>query len=91
MGTNVHSRKKGDLTKMSHNKKTLTDSLTDTDLSEIIQMALSDHITFSEIEIQYGLREDQVKKIMRKNIKPSSYRTWRKRVKSFSERRQYYK
>ncbi|MEL0033145.1 MAG: DUF2805 domain-containing protein [Paracoccaceae bacterium] len=54
-------------------------------------MALSDHVTFSEIESQYGLREDQVKKIMRKNIKPSSYRTWRKRVKSFSERRQYYK
>ena len=76
---------------MTQNKKNLTDSLTETDLSEIIQMALSDHVTFSEIESQYGLREDQVKKIMRKNIKSSSYRTWRKRVKSFSERRQYYK
>ena len=76
---------------MTRSKKNLTDSLTETDLSEIIQMALSDHITFSEIESQYGLREDQVKKIMRKNIKPSSYRIWRKRVKSFSERRQYYK
>ena len=76
---------------MTQNKKNLTDSLTETDLSEIIQMALSDHITFCEIESQYGLREDQVKKIMRKNIKPSSYRAWRKRVKSFSERRQYYK
>ena len=76
---------------MNQNKKNLIDDLTDVDLSEIIQMALSDHITFSEIEIQYGLKEDQVKKIMRKNIKPSSYRTWRKRVKSFSDRRQYYK
>ena len=57
---------------MTQNKKNLTDSLTETDLSEIIQMALSDHVTFSEIESQYGLREDQVKKIMRKNIKPSS-------------------
>ena len=76
---------------MTQSKKNLTDSLTETDLSEIIQMALSDHITFSEIESQYGLREDQVKKIMRKNIKPSSYRTWRKRGKRFSERRQYYK
>ena len=56
---------------MTQSKKNLTDSLTETDLSEIIQMALSDHITFSEIESQYGLREDQVKKIMRKNIKPS--------------------
>ena len=76
---------------MTQNKKNLTDSLTETELSEIIQMALSDHVTFSEIESQYGLREDQVKKIMRKNTKPSSYRTWRKRVKNFSERRQYYK
>ena len=76
---------------MSQNKRNSIDSLTETDLSEIIQMALSDHVTFSEIEIQFGLKEDQVKKIMRKNIKPSSYRTWRKRVKSFSERRQYYK
>ena len=66
MGTNVYFGKKGGLTKMSQNKKNLTDSLTETDLSEIIQMALSDHITFSEIEIQYGLREDQIKKIMRK-------------------------
>jgi len=76
---------------MSQNKRNSIDSLTETDLSEIIQMALSDHVTFSEIEIQFGLKEDQVKKIMRKNIKPGSYRTWRKRVKSFSERRQYYK
>ena len=36
---------------MTQNKKNLTDSLTETDLSEIIQMALSDHVTFSEIEI----------------------------------------
>ena len=91
MVPNVYFGKQGVLTKMSKNKKTLTDSLTEKDLNEIIQMALSDHITFSEIEIQYGLREDQVKKIMRKSVKPSSYRTWRKRVKSFSERRQYYK
>ena len=76
---------------MTQNKKSLTDSLNGTDLSERIQMALSDHVTFSDIESQYGLKEDQVKKIMRKNNKPSSYRTWRKRVKSFSERRQYYK
>ena len=54
---------------MTQNKKNLTDSLTETDLSEIIQMALSDHVTFSEIESQYGLREDQVKKIMRKSKK----------------------
>ena len=91
MGTKVYFGKKSGLTKMTQNKKNSADSLAESDLSEIIQMALSDHVTFSEIESQYGLREDQVKKIMRKNIKPSSYRTWRKRVKTFSERRQYYK
>ena len=56
MGTKVYFGKKGSLTKMTQNKKNLTDSLTETDLSEIIQMALSDHVTFSEIESQYGLR-----------------------------------
>ena len=55
MGTNVYFGKKGGLTKMNQNKKTLTDRLTDTDLSEIIQMALSDHVTFSEIETNTDL------------------------------------
>ena len=76
---------------MAKIKKNFRTEFSDADLGEIIQMALSDHVTFSEIETQYGLKEDQVKKIMRKNIKPSSYRSWRKRVKSFSERRQHYK
>ena len=76
---------------MRKTKNNISDELTQADLSEVIQMALSDHTSFSEIQLQYGLREDQVKILMRENLKPSSYRTWRKRIKNFSERRQHYK
>ncbi len=60
-------------------------------ISEIIQMALSDHVDFKDIEFQYGLKEKKVKKIMRENLKSSSYKAWRRRVKRFSERRAHYK
>ena len=59
--------------------------------SEIIEMALSDHISFKEIEMQYGIREKDVKKLMKKNLKEGSYKAWRKRVRIFSDRRQTYK
>jgi|TARA_B110000444_G_scaffold146719_1_gene137141 uncharacterized protein (TIGR03643 family) len=65
--------------------------LTLIDISEIIEMALADDISFKAINLQYGLSEDSVKKIMKKNITNNSYKHWRKRVKLFSERRKYYK
>ena len=65
--------------------------LDQSDVSEIIQMALSDHITFDDIFTQFGLKENDVKKIMRNNLKTGSYRTWRKRVREFSARREFYK
>ncbi|WP_306148380.1 MULTISPECIES: DUF2805 domain-containing protein [unclassified Roseibium] len=54
-------------------------------------MALSDHLSFAEIELEYGLYEPQVKALMRDRLKPSSYRAWRKRVRKFSDRRAHYK
>jgi|TARA_B100001094_G_scaffold92785_1_gene88662 uncharacterized protein (TIGR03643 family) len=60
-------------------------------ISEIIQMALSDHISFESIKIQYGLDEKDVKKLMRENLKTGSYQAWRKRVRTFSDRRYSYK
>ena len=59
--------------------------------SEIIEMALSDHIRFKQIEKQFGLKEKDVKKLMKKNLKESSYKVWRKRVRVFSDRRKNYK
>ena len=65
--------------------------LSDSEISDVIHMALSDHIAFSDIKEQYGLSESDVKKLMRKSLKSGSYRAWRKRVSRFSERRAHYK
>ena len=60
-------------------------------LSEIIEMALSDHTSFAQITALHGLSQDEVKALMRQNIQPGSYRAWRKRVRQFSDRRATYK
>ena len=61
------------------------------EVSEIIEMALSDHTSFAQIKIQYGLSDKQVKQLMRENLKPSSYKNWRTRVRKFGDRRENYK
>ena len=60
-------------------------------ISEIIEMALSDHVSFEAIQALHGLSADQVKALMRSNLKAGSYRAWRKRVRDFSDRRDHYK
>ena len=76
---------------MKIKEKNIFKDLSDADLSTIIEMALSDKTSFSDIQLQYGLKEDQVKELMRRHLKKGSYRSWRKRVKSLSDRREYYK
>ena len=49
--------------------------------------ALSDHATFDNIKSIYGIGEKDVKKLMRENLKSRSYKSWRKRVREFSDRR----
>ena len=68
-----------------------TDALDEAAISEIIEMALSDHTSFAQIQSQYGLREKEVKKLMRRHLKTGSYKVWRRRVRSFSDRRARYK
>ena len=63
----------------------------DIDIDEVIEMALSDHTSFAAIEALYGLTESQVKALMRKNLKRKSYEAWRRRVRTFSDRRPTYK
>ena len=46
----------------------------------IIWAAWADRITFEEIFEKTGKRESEVIKIMRRSLKPSSFRLWRKRV-----------
>ncbi len=60
-------------------------------ISEVIQMALSDHDSFDAIRALHGLGPDAVKTLMRENLKTGSYRAWRKRVRQFSDRRERYK
>ena len=59
--------------------------------SEIIELALSDHASFQNIQDLYGIGEKDVKKLMRENLKERSYKSWRKRVRTFSDRRYNYK
>ncbi|UYP69299.1 TIGR03643 family protein [Thalassobacter stenotrophicus] len=69
----------------------MTDPLPNAHRSEIIEMALSDHVSFADIQREYGLAEKQVKALMRESLKPGSYRAWRKRVSDFGDRRATYK
>lgn len=68
-----------------------TKPLTDAEVSEVIEMALSDHASFAQIRQLYGLLEKDVKKLMRQNLKTGSYQAWRRRVRQFSDRRATYK
>jgi len=48
--------------------------------SRIIEMAWEDRTPFDAIEYQFGLKENDVRKVMRDNLKRSSFELWRKRV-----------
>lgn len=50
------------------------------ELSRIIEMAWEDRTPFEAIDYTYGLSEQEVIQLMRRELKPSSFRLWRKRV-----------
>ncbi|KAA0696287.1 TIGR03643 family protein [Halopseudomonas laoshanensis] len=50
------------------------------DASRIIEMAWEDRTPFEAIEALYGLSEPAVIQLMRKQLKPGSFRLWRARV-----------
>jgi len=58
---------------------------------EIIDMALSNKVQFETIKELYGLAESRVKLLMKAELRPGSYRAWRKRVERFSKQRNFYK
>lgn len=55
-------------------------TLTIEDIDRIIEMAWEDRTTFESIHFQFGLKEQEVIELMRREMKPSSFRMWRKRV-----------
>lgn len=48
--------------------------------SRIIEMAWEDRTPFEAIKNRYDLSEAEVIKLMRRSLKPSSFKLWRKRV-----------
>ena len=55
--------------------------MTEEQIDRIIEMAWEDRTPFEAIEFQLGLKENDVRKLMRKHMKESSFKMWRERVK----------
>lgn len=54
--------------------------MTDRTIDRIIEMAWEDRTTFDAIKYQFELNEQSVIELMRKELKPKSFKRWRKRV-----------
>ena len=50
------------------------------EIDRIIEMAWEDRTPFEAITYQFNLKEKEVIKIMRSNLKTSSFKNWRERV-----------
>jgi uncharacterized protein (TIGR03643 family) len=57
-----------------------THALDAADLSRVIEMAWEDRTPFEAIHTQFGLDEAAVIALMRRQLKPGSFRLWRQRV-----------
>lgn len=50
------------------------------EIDRIIEMAWEDRTPFDAIQLQFGLSEAEVKKLMKRELKFKSYVLWRERV-----------
>jgi uncharacterized protein (TIGR03643 family) len=50
------------------------------EIDRIIEMAWEDRTSFDAIEVQFGIPEKEVISLMRREMKESSFKMWRKRV-----------
>lgn len=55
-------------------------NLTDRDIDRIVEMAWEDRTPFEAIEAQFGLSEDEVIKLMKKQMQLRNWKKWRARV-----------
>jgi uncharacterized protein (TIGR03643 family) len=55
-------------------------TLNDEDRNRIIEMAWEDRTPFEAIFTQFSLRENDVRRLMRRTMKTSSFKLWRERV-----------
>lgn len=54
--------------------------LSERDINRVIEMAWEDRTPFDAILAQFDLTEKETITLMRREMKPSSFRMWRKRV-----------
>jgi uncharacterized protein (TIGR03643 family) len=54
--------------------------LSDEDIDRIVEMAWEDRTPFEAIKTQFELSEKAIIALMRREMKPSSFRLWRSRV-----------
>ena len=55
-------------------------NLSEAEANAVVRMAWEDRTTFDQIKERTGLSEAEVIKLMRRELKPGSFRLWRKRV-----------
>jgi uncharacterized protein (TIGR03643 family) len=60
--------------------KSMFENLSEIDIDRIIEMAWEDRTSFDAIFAQFGLKEDDVKALMKREMHPKNWRKWRARV-----------
>ena len=55
-------------------------NFTESEISEIVADAWDDGTSFEDIILKWGLREKDIKVLMKRSLKRTSYIVWRKRV-----------
>lgn len=60
----------------------MNNTLAERDKDRIIEMAWEDRTPFEAIKVQFDFTEADVIRLMRRSLKPKSFRLWRKRVNS---------
>jgi uncharacterized protein (TIGR03643 family) len=62
----------------------ISNNLSDIDIDRIIEMAWEDRTSFDAIQRQFGIKESDVIRIMRRHLKRNSFLLWRKRAHQIS-------
>lgn len=58
----------------------IVNAMSERDIDRVVEMAWEDRTPFDAIEAQFGLTEQDVIAVLRREMKPSSWRMWRARV-----------
>lgn len=50
-------------------------------VKQVTELAMQDRVSFDSITEKFGLTHGEIVKVMRRNLKPASFRRWRERSK----------